>query len=427
MTRQNATNFTAPGLQFPYGNADTDFFQAEDVQILAQAVDAHDHSSTLGPAVSRLAAGASVAGPLQFADGSAAAPSLTFGTDQDTGLYRAASDQVGIVTGGAARLVVGSSVTSLSGNLAVGGLIELAQIGATPANPTAGVMRLYPKNDGHIYSLSSAGVETDLSAVGLVLPLTQNLTFSPDNALDIGAAAANRPRTLYLAGRVLAGDGAQATPSLSFGSANSGLYNSGGVVYMSILGTPTVQFGGAQMNLTTPLAFGATVTAADLYLNREAANTLALRNGAAHQTLRIYDAYTDAANYQRLAVNTLGNVFRITTENAGTFPVADFELESKGNFFIRTNGSYRWYFTSTPGHLYAMTDNTVDIGSVGGNRPRDVFIGRNLQVVGTVQFSNAFTTTATAGAASALPGPPALYITVLDSGGTQRKIPAYNV
>src|SRR5499427_9021761 len=47
MTRQNATNFTAP-LQFPYATAGTDVFMKEDVQILAQAVDQHNHTTGKG-------------------------------------------------------------------------------------------------------------------------------------------------------------------------------------------------------------------------------------------------------------------------------------------------------------------------------------------------------------------------------------------
>jgi hypothetical protein len=40
-------------------------------------------------------------------------------------------------------------------------------------------------------------------AGGLTLPLTQNLTFSPDNAYDIGASGANRPRSIYAATSVV--------------------------------------------------------------------------------------------------------------------------------------------------------------------------------------------------------------------------------
>ena len=47
MARGNSVNYTGP-LQFPYATAGTDIFKKEDVQTLAQAVDAHDHSTGKG-------------------------------------------------------------------------------------------------------------------------------------------------------------------------------------------------------------------------------------------------------------------------------------------------------------------------------------------------------------------------------------------
>jgi hypothetical protein len=77
--------------------------------------------------------------------------------------------------------------------------IQQTQI-VTPANPPSGSMRLYPKADGNFYKLDSAGVEVAIGGGGgLTLPLSQALTFSPDNTYDIGAAGASRPRTVYAA------------------------------------------------------------------------------------------------------------------------------------------------------------------------------------------------------------------------------------
>ncbi|MEX5523459.1 hypothetical protein, partial [Bacillus cereus] len=41
----------------------------------------------------------------------------------------------------------------------------------------------------------------------------------------------------------------------------------------------------------------------DVAIVRDSANTLAQRNGTANQTFRIYNSYTDANNYSRLAIN----------------------------------------------------------------------------------------------------------------------------
>lgn len=44
-----------------------------------------------------------------------------------------------------------------------------------------------------------------MPAAGLTLPLTQNLTFSPDNTYDIGASSANRPRNAFVGTTVQVG------------------------------------------------------------------------------------------------------------------------------------------------------------------------------------------------------------------------------
>lgn len=61
-------------------------------------------------------------------------------------------------------------------------------------------------------------------------------------------------------------------------------------------------------------------TTLDTYLYRDAAATLALRNGTNAQTLRVYDTYTDASNYGRLALNTslTGDWVQVAAETAGT-------------------------------------------------------------------------------------------------------------
>jgi hypothetical protein len=58
---------------------------------------------------------------------------------------------------------------------------------------------------------------------------------------------------------------------------------------------------------------------ADTILLRDAANTLALRNGTAAQTKRIYGTYTDASNYRRVAITmSTGGTAEIKPEGAGT-------------------------------------------------------------------------------------------------------------
>lgn len=56
----------------------------------------------------------------------------------------------------------------------------------------------------------------------------------------------------------------------------------------------------------------------DLVLRRDAANTLAQRNLTNAQAFRLYNTFTDAANFERLAFKWSGNIACITTEAGGT-------------------------------------------------------------------------------------------------------------
>lgn len=64
------------------------------------------------------------------------------------------------------------------------------------------------------------------------------------------------------------------------------------------------------------VAWGA---ATDLWAYRDAANTLAQRNGANAQTLRVYGTFTDATNYERASLSTTaGSGITLAAETAGT-------------------------------------------------------------------------------------------------------------
>ena len=62
----------------------------------------------------------------------------------------------------------------------------------------------------------------------------------------------------------------------------------------------------------------ASVANIDLTLFRDAAYTLAQRNGTNAQTFRVYNTYTDASNYERGFLQWNSNVLEIGSEGAGT-------------------------------------------------------------------------------------------------------------
>ena len=104
----------------------------------------------------------------------------------------------------------------------------------------------------------------------------------------------------------------------------------------------------------------------DVVLARDAANTLALRNGTSAQAFNVYNTYTDASNYERGVCGWGSNLFVLGTEKAGTGIARALQ--------IRIDGNNVWQF-NTAGHLVANSDNTFDIGASGANRPRNIFVG----------------------------------------------------
>lgn len=123
----------------------------------------------------------------------------------------------------------------------------------------------------------------------------------------------------------------------------------------------------------------------DVALRRDAANTLALRNSTNAQTFRVYGTYTDASNYTRVVLDWTGGAAYVRSQGAGTGGSPDLIVQSANNLFFGTvTQGYSWSIRSTGGHLWATTDNTYDIGASGANRPRDLFLGRNIIAGGYV-------------------------------------------
>ncbi len=106
----------------------------------------------------------------------------------------------------------------------------------------------------------------------------------------------------------------------------------------------------------------------DVRLFRDAANTLALRNGANAQGFNIYNTYTDASNYELGRLLWSGNSLLIQTLSAGTGSVRSIIVQSgSGNLFLSNT------------HFLFSIDNDKDIGASGANRPRRVYVGSDIR------------------------------------------------
>lgn len=227
---------------------------------------------------------------------------------------------------------------------------------------------------------------------------TGDLLFTPDATYDIGKSGATRPRDIFLSrnltvgGQVLASSGNAALPGYAFsGATGTGLARvSGDEFYFSINGTAKLRItalGGVIMNSGTNFGWcdntAANAGSVDLTLFRDAANTLAQRNGTAAQVLRIYNTFTDASNYERGKLEWAGNIFTIGTEKLGSGSARSVQVIGDSVIFSSGAGSNRWIIDSS-GNFITAADNTVDIGASGATRPRSIYVGTQfLGVIGS--------------------------------------------
>jgi hypothetical protein len=263
-------------------------------------------------------------------DGTVSAPGLAFTLDPDVGLYRPGTNQLGLTAGGVGSLIVTSTGITVSG--------VISGNGAVPAGGTSG--QVLAKNSATNYDLV-----WQTPSAGLTLPLTQNLTFSPDNTYDIGASGATRPRNVYAAGAFI-GNGSVPTG----GTAGQVLAKNTATNYDLVWQTPSA---GLTLPLSQNLTFSPDIT---------------------------YDIGTSGANRPRdlyLGRNALviGNLSVLGASGVSTDVVNGFS----GNI-ITTDSS--WHFSP---------DNTYDIGASGATRPRDLFLGRNATIGGTLGVTGAST------------------------------------
>jgi hypothetical protein len=103
------------------------------------------------------------------------------------------------------------------------------------------------------------------------------------------------------------------------------------------------------------IAFG---VSADLVILRDAANTLAQRNGVNAQAFNLYNTYTDASNYERGFMRFVSNVLTIGAEAAGTGT-------NRLIRFASAAPSAAWEFkstaTATPTFVLAGSDRSVTL------------------------------------------------------------------
>jgi hypothetical protein len=112
------------------------------------------------------------------------------------------------------------------------------------------------------------------------------------------------------------------------------IYSTNGSVNLRLDSGGIISWNNGLLGVTTP----------DLFIARDAANTLAQRNDTNAQTFRLYNTYTSATNYERGKLEWSSNVFRIGTEKGsggGTAQAVEVHTDSISRLALDTTGSVR--------------------------------------------------------------------------------------
>lgn len=174
-----------------------------------------------------------VGGQILAADGTAAAPSISFASDPDNGLYRYAANTVGIAAAGALAAYIDSApsinVVSVNG----GGFNQYSAASGAQSVFSMGL------------TATLAFVQSTSAGGGTTRPLTfwtgaterwridtnGHLIGGADNTYDIGASGATRPRSVYVGtnitvgGQVIVAAGSNGAPSIAIlGNLDTGMY-----------------------------------------------------------------------------------------------------------------------------------------------------------------------------------------------------------
>jgi hypothetical protein len=243
-----------------------------------------------------------------------------------------------------------------------GGTIDGVSIGSTTAATIINVDNL--RLDGNTIS------STDTNGNVVIAPNGTGDVQLDADTVRVGDAAAAATLTSNGAGALTVTTGGAADLTLS---TNAGV-NSGTVVIAN----------GVNGNITlTPNGTGDVILSADrVQMGDSNTDTTLTTNGTGNLNLTTNDG-TNSGTIQ-IAQGINGN---ITLTPNGTGSVSISKLYSSGNTTLGATSANTLSVAALVNSNLLFTDATYDIGATGANRPRDLFLSRNLTVGGTLTLT----------------------------------------
>jgi hypothetical protein len=185
-------------------------------------------------------------------------------------------------------------------------------------------------------------------AQGILLNITDTASNATSKLLDLQVGGTSKAS--------IKKDGTLTIPSFTYNQASlllgpsNGLSSNGSNTYIIASGGAMSRFesGGVVTGGYFAFANGAN-SADDIYLYRDAANTLAQRNGTNAQTFRLYNTFTDSSNYERGVFDwtTNTNALTIGTQKAGTGTARRLRINSAEQIDFYCTDTSRMFQIST--------------------------------------------------------------------------------
>jgi hypothetical protein len=245
---------------------------------------------------------------LHLVSGSSAVGGITVITSGNVG--------IGIITP-AARLDISDTTLAGSGSLA-GSILNLAQTWNTTGAPTA-----------------------------IKLNVTNTASGAASNLLDLQVDTVSKFKVNKLGDLTLAG-------STGVTLIGGGGFRATSYIDVNIIGLITSSSGGIGFSS------GGTGATYDTALFRDAAGTLAQRNGVNPQAFRLYNTYTDATTFERLNIKWDTNVLKLGTEKGSAGGTArDLVLETNATERVRVLSTGNVGIgTTTPDYKLSVSDTS---------------------------------------------------------------------
>ncbi|MCM2276099.1 MAG: hypothetical protein NDI75_15025 [Candidatus Didemnitutus sp.] len=387
----------------------------------------------------------------EFADGSAAAPSITFASDPDTGFYRPSADVLGVALAGVRRFNFGTNGANsprLFGNDTNSGFVEWDSAGMMTfqAAGTNQNVVLAPSGSGFVYTAKGAKFETYGISLGGNPPLPYTSaalrTGNDWRLLDDGPLRV-LIGTTHVAGYTMSGNYLLGTTT---DSANGRLQiASDGTAATGIgLGTDSGMFRSVAgvINLFGPSAVTLQSAAGTFTINTVGANVLRFQQNGSNSLA--FDS-SQNATFAGTAINATSAYVNIGAAKQFAWNArSQMFSPSDGVILLQNNAATGFSFLLFGGETSAfpalkrsstslqvrLADDSGDGGLTAGTIVANTClnVGGAAATVGAGAVSYGGTTATTvgaAGAASALPANPLGYI-IVNVAGTTAKIPYYN-